>query len=94
MQFRTLKEKRIEKSTTYHSQQGNLLNNQQLYQPRTCLLKDKSIVGGIDGKIQDHTAINGASYFFYYFSPTPKGASVSIFLDISQYFSILLCSLF
>ena len=30
------REKKIEKSTTHYSQQFNLLNNQQLYKPRTC----------------------------------------------------------
>ena len=36
MWFRSLKVKKLKTSTTHHSQQCNLLNNQQLYQPQTC----------------------------------------------------------
>ena len=38
------REKKVEKSTTHHSQQCNLLNNQQLYQPRTCPLNLSALI--------------------------------------------------
>ena len=39
MLFRRLKEENIVKGTKHHSQKCNLLNNQKLYQPRTCPLR-------------------------------------------------------
>ena len=41
------------------------------------ILKDKSRVGVIEYKIQDNTAINGASYFLDHFSPFPCGSTYS-----------------